>query len=151
MCIDIVEIWFWIANGQILTQLSARDMPIFSIPDDNLSKYQWIFAKLGMCIDMWRSSLGLLIGKFCQFLTELSARDMPVFLFLDNNLSKCWWILTKLAGYYACGTFIAPWVKNWAEDIFKYFLFPRKEVLTFYANCLHWRQLACNVKTCLLG
>ena len=41
MCIDIVEIWFGIANGQILsnfTELSARDTPIFSFPDDNLSK-----------------------------------------------------------------------------------------------------------------
>ena len=32
--------------------ISARDMPIFSFPDDNLSKYQWIFAKLGMLIDI---------------------------------------------------------------------------------------------------
>ena len=46
MCIDIVEIWFGIANGQIpvplfcqfLTELSARDTPIFSFPDYNLSK-----------------------------------------------------------------------------------------------------------------
>ena len=41
MCIDIVEIWFGIANGQILqflTELSARDTSIFSFPDYNLSK-----------------------------------------------------------------------------------------------------------------
>ena len=25
---------------------------IFSFPDDNLSKCQWTFAKLGMCIDI---------------------------------------------------------------------------------------------------
>ena len=37
MCIDIVDIWFEIANGQI-TELSARDSPIFSFPDYNLSK-----------------------------------------------------------------------------------------------------------------
>ena len=36
MCFDIVEIWFGIANGQILSAFDgARD--IFSIPDDNLS------------------------------------------------------------------------------------------------------------------
>ena len=35
---------------QILTELSARDKPIFSFPDDNLNKRQWIFTKLGMCI-----------------------------------------------------------------------------------------------------
>ena len=37
---------------QILTELSVIDMPIFSFPDDNLSKFQWIFTKLGMCIDI---------------------------------------------------------------------------------------------------
>ena len=41
---------FW----QFLTslQLSACDTSIFSFPDDNFSKYQWIFTKLGMCIDI---------------------------------------------------------------------------------------------------
>ena len=41
MCIDIVDIWFGIVRDkfrQILTELSARDTPIFSFPDDNLSK-----------------------------------------------------------------------------------------------------------------
>ena len=36
---------------QIFKELSARDAPIFLFPDDNLSKHQWIFTKLGMCID----------------------------------------------------------------------------------------------------
>ena len=44
MCIDIVAIWFGIANGQIL--------PIFSFPDDNLCKCQGILTKLGTCIDI---------------------------------------------------------------------------------------------------
>ena len=46
MCIEIVEIWFGIANWQILsilTELSACDMSDFSFPDDNLSKCRWIF------------------------------------------------------------------------------------------------------------
>ena len=101
----------------------------FSFPDDNLSKHQWIFTKLGMCIDIveiWfgiangqislifdgiiclrhahiykgfspnllyaltlrRSGLGLLMGKFRQIFTELSARDTPIFSFPDDNLSK---------------------------------------------------------------
>ena len=37
---------------------------------------------------LWRSGLGLLMGKFCQFLMELSARDTPIFSFPDYNLSK---------------------------------------------------------------
>ena len=43
---------------------------------------------------LWRSGLGLLMGKFHQFLTELSAQD--IFSFPDDNLSKCQGILTKL-------------------------------------------------------
>ena len=37
---------------QILTKLSARDMPIFSFPDDNLCKCQGILTKLNTCIDI---------------------------------------------------------------------------------------------------
>ena len=49
MVIDIVEIWFRIANGQIL---SAQDTPIFLFPDDNLCKCQGILTKLRACIDI---------------------------------------------------------------------------------------------------
>ena len=55
MCIDIVEIWFGIANGQlcqILIELSARDMPIFSFSDNNLNICQGILTKLGTCINI---------------------------------------------------------------------------------------------------
>ena len=37
---------------------------------------------------MWRSGLGLLIGKFLQILTALSARDTPIFSFSESNLCK---------------------------------------------------------------
>ena len=37
---------------QFLTELSAHDMSVFSFLDDLFSKYQWIFAKLGMHIDI---------------------------------------------------------------------------------------------------
>ena len=33
----------------------------------NLSKCQWIVAKLGLALILWRSGLGLLIGKFWHF------------------------------------------------------------------------------------
>ena len=48
-----------------------------------------------MYIDIvWRSSLGLLIGKF--LLAELSARHMSTFLFPDDYLGKDQWSFTKL-------------------------------------------------------
>ena len=48
---------------QSLTELSARDTPIFSFPDNNLSKHQWIFTKLGMCIDIVEIWFGIANGK----------------------------------------------------------------------------------------
>ena len=34
---------------------------------------------------LWRSGLGLLMGKFCQFFTELSAGDTSLFSFQDDK------------------------------------------------------------------
>ena len=48
---------------QFFTELSARDTPIFSFPDGNLSKHQWIFTKLGMCIDIVEIWFGIAIGQ----------------------------------------------------------------------------------------
>ena len=57
---------------QVLTELSAQDMPIFLFPDNNfLSKCHGILTKLGTCIDIEETGLGLLMGKFCQFLTVI--------------------------------------------------------------------------------
>ena len=48
-----------------------------------------VFSRNLVCaLILWRSGLGLLIGKFRQFFTELSAQDTPIFSFLDYNLSK---------------------------------------------------------------
>ena len=54
MCIDIVEIRFWIANGQISSIFDSYLPAIhpFFFLDDNLSKYQCIFTKLSMCINI---------------------------------------------------------------------------------------------------
>ena len=50
-----------------------------SFLDDNLCKHQWIFTNLVCVLILWRSGLGLLMGKFCQILTVLSAGDKPKF------------------------------------------------------------------------
>ena len=60
----------------------------FSFPDDNLSKRQWIFTKLGMCPDIVDIWFGIANGQISSNFTELSARDMPIFSFPDDNLSK---------------------------------------------------------------
>ena len=48
---------------QSFMELSARDTPIFSFLDDNLNKHQWIFTKLGMCIDIVAIRFGIASGQ----------------------------------------------------------------------------------------
>ena len=48
---------------RFLTALSVRDTSDVSFPDDNLSKYQWIFTKLGVCIDFVEIRFGIAIGQ----------------------------------------------------------------------------------------
>ena len=73
---------------QIFTELSARDTPTFSFPDDNLVNNNGFSSNLLYALTLRRSGLGLLMGKFRQFFTELSARDTPIFSFPDDNFSK---------------------------------------------------------------
>ena len=64
MYIDITEVWFEITNGQIpsiFDHLSASHT-LFSFPDDNLGKCQWIFTKLGMFIDIVKLWFGIANG-----------------------------------------------------------------------------------------
>ena len=44
-------------------QLSARHMSLFLFLDDNLSKYQSIFTKCGMCIDIMEICFGIANGQ----------------------------------------------------------------------------------------
>ena len=80
---------------RFLMELSARDMSIFSFQDDNLSKYQWIFTKLDICIDIVETWTGTANGQ----ILSIFDRDLPEThssLFPDENLSKCQWTFTKL-------------------------------------------------------
>ena len=67
MCIDIVEIWFGIAKGQISSifdSLSYLPMthPYFGFRTITLSKSQRIFTKLDMCIDIVEIWFGIAFG-----------------------------------------------------------------------------------------
>ena len=71
MCIDIVEFWIGIANGQISSDFDWVICPYFhfrpsvrfSFPDDNLSKSQGILTKLATCIDMKEIWFGIANGQ----------------------------------------------------------------------------------------
>ena len=45
----------------------------FSFPDDNLSKHQWIFTKLGKCIDIVEIWLGIANVQISSNFYEVSA------------------------------------------------------------------------------
>ena len=53
---------------RVSVRLSVRPSVVrpsvrFSFPDDNLSKHQWIFTKLGMCIDIVEIWFGIANGQ----------------------------------------------------------------------------------------
>ena len=74
--------------------------------------------------------------------TVCSGLSVPIITWHNYSLSMLWVLIW----------FLALWVKFSAADILKYFsYFPRKQILTFHANCLQWRQFAWNVKSCFLG
>ena len=80
-----------IANGLILsflTESSACHLSGFSFSDDNLSKYQWIFTRFAMCIDIVKICYRNVMGKFCPFLTELSAQNSGGVLSFDIIYKK---------------------------------------------------------------
>ena len=67
---------------QIFTELYARDTPIFSFPDDNLCKHQWIFTKLGMCIDIVNVWFGIANGQISSnFDGVICPRHAHIFVF----------------------------------------------------------------------
>ena len=56
---------------QFLTEFSACNTSIFSFLDNNLSKYQWIFTKLGMCIDTVEIWFGVANGQISSITDRL--------------------------------------------------------------------------------
>ena len=121
-------------------------MPLFSFLDNNLSKYQWIFASLGICNDIMEVWYGIADREILSSFGVNCLRHAHI-LVLNNNLSKCCWIFTKLLGYYACVAFISynhpchtymtirltftTFWTNSAENILKYFF----KKTGFYISC----------------
>ena len=91
ICIDIVEIWFWIANGQISSifdgVICPRQAHIFVSRLTSVNNKEFS-PNLLYALTLRRSALRVLMGKVRQIFTELSARDTPIFSFPDDNLSK---------------------------------------------------------------
>ena len=66
---------------QIFTELSARDPPIFSFPDDNFSKQQGILTKLAICIDSKEIGFGIANGRISSnFYGVICPRHVHIFI-----------------------------------------------------------------------
>ena len=72
----------------ILTELSACNRSVFSLPDDNFSKFQWIFIKLGMCIDIVEICFGIADGQILSIFERVICPQHVRIFFLDDNFSK---------------------------------------------------------------
>ena len=53
----------------------------FSFPDDNFSKHQWIFTKLGMCIDIVEIWFGIANGQISSNFYSYLSETRPYFRF----------------------------------------------------------------------
>ena len=73
---------------RLLTDLhvSARDRSIFSFLDDKFSKYQWIFAKLGMFIDIVDILFGIADGQISSVFDSYLPATRPYFHFCTITL-----------------------------------------------------------------
>ena len=59
-----------------------------SFLDDNLSKHQWIFTKLGMCIDVVEIWFEIADGQILSNFDGVICLRSAQFSFPDDNLSK---------------------------------------------------------------
>ena len=75
-----------------VVRLSIR----ISFPDENLSKHQWIFTKLGVCIDIVEICFGIANGQISSNFDGVTCPRQAQFSFPDDNLSQLQWIFTKL-------------------------------------------------------
>ena len=64
-------------------------MSVFLFLYNNLSKYQWIFAKLGMYIDIVEIWFWIANGQILSSFDSIICQRHAVFSFPNNHLSKC--------------------------------------------------------------
>ena len=63
------------------TESSDRDRSVFLFPDDNFSKCQWIFTKLGVCIDIVEICSGIADGQISSIFDSYLPSTCPYFHF----------------------------------------------------------------------
>ena len=82
-CIDIVELWFGIADGQILSNFDGflpETRPYFHFPMITWVNINVFSLNMVCALILWRSVLVLPVGKFRQILTVICQRHAHIFV-----------------------------------------------------------------------
>ena len=82
-------------RNNLITSVSNVRPSVFSFPDDSLSKCQWIFTKLDVCIDIVEIWFVMVNGQISSIFDKVTCPP-TTFSFLDDNFSKYQWLYTKL-------------------------------------------------------
>ena len=92
-----VVLWYHIGCPSVCPSVHASISPYICFQMITWEKVKWFSPNLVCALVLWRSGLGLLMGKFRQFLTELSAGNTSGFSLPDDSIVTYQWIFTKLA------------------------------------------------------
>ena len=92
----MVSHWTSVCLSSIRLSVSCTSIHLYFISDDNLSKCQWIFTKLGMCINIVEIWFGIANGQISSNFNGVFFLRHTQFSCPDDNLSKHQWIFTKL-------------------------------------------------------
>ena len=65
---------------QFLTELSTHDMSVFSFLDGDFSKCLWIFTKLGVCIGIVQTWVGIADRQISSIFDRVLPKAHPHFL-----------------------------------------------------------------------
>ena len=74
---------------------SVVHLSMFSFTGDILNKCQWLFTRLGLCIDIMEIWFGIAYGQRLSIFDRVNLPATSAFLCPDDNLNKYQWIFTK--------------------------------------------------------
>ena len=85
-------LWFHIGRPCVCPSVY---LSVFLFTENNLVNINGFQPNLVCSLMLWRSGLGILMGKFCQFLTVICLPHICI-LFSQDTLHKYQWIFIKL-------------------------------------------------------
>ena len=80
----------------VSVSLSYARLSVILFPDNKLSKCQWIFTKLCVCIDIVEIWFGIVNGHISSIFDRVICLRQAHISFSDDNFCKYQWIFAKL-------------------------------------------------------